>query len=109
MAQIIKHRRGSIGSLKSTTARNAELIIASGSISDLSGPFVFIGSPNSGDEGIAGAFNTVSKLYTGTNAPTITAATIAKDAPIKNPEKTLIELNPICFQREPDAKSTNVK
>jgi hypothetical protein len=41
--------------------------------------------------------------------PTITAATIAKDAPIKNPEKTLIELNPICFQREPDAKSTNVK
>jgi hypothetical protein len=75
MAQIIKHRRGSIGSLKSTTARNAELIIASGSISDLSGPFVFIGSPNSGDEGIAGAFNTVSKLYTGTNAPTITAAT----------------------------------
>ena len=75
MAQIIKHRRGSIGSLKSTTARNAELIIASGSISDLSGPFVFIGSPNTSDEGVAGAFNTVSKLYTGTNAPTIVAAT----------------------------------
>ena len=43
MAQIIKHRRGRIESLKNTTARNGELIIASGSISDLQGPFIFIG------------------------------------------------------------------
>jgi cytoskeletal protein CcmA (bactofilin family) len=75
MAQIIKHRRGLIGGVKNLTARNGELIIASGSISDLSGPFVFIGSPNTVDEGVAGAFNSVSKLYTGTAAPTITAAT----------------------------------
>ena len=75
MAQIIKHRRGSISSLKGTTARNGELIIASGSISDLSGPFVFIGSPNVGDEGVAGAFRSVSKIYQGTSAPTITAGT----------------------------------
>jgi cytoskeletal protein CcmA (bactofilin family) len=75
MAQIIKHRRGSIAALKGTTARNAELIVASGSISDLSGPFVFIGSPNSGDEGVAGAFRSVSKIYQGTAAPTITAGT----------------------------------
>jgi hypothetical protein len=75
MAQIIKHRRGSIASLKGTTARNGELIIASGSISDLSGPFVFIGSPNSGDEGVAGAFRTVSKIYQGTSDPTIVAGT----------------------------------
>jgi hypothetical protein len=75
MAQIIKHRRGLIGGVKNLTARNGELIIASGSISDLSGPFVFIGSPNTVDEGVAGAFNSVSKLYTGTDAPTITAAT----------------------------------
>jgi predicted acyltransferase (DUF342 family) len=75
MAQIIKHRRGSISSLKGTTARNGELIIASGSISDLSGPFVFIGSPNIGDEGVAGAFRSVSKIYQGTSAPTITAGT----------------------------------
>ena len=75
MAQIIKHRRGSIAGLKGTTARNAELIVASGSISDLSGPFVFIGSPNSGDEGVAGAFRSVSKIYQGTAAPTITAGT----------------------------------
>lgn len=75
MAQIIKHRRGSIASLKGTTARNAELIVASGSISDLSGPFVFIGSPNSGDEGVAGAFRSVSKIYQGSSAPTIVAGT----------------------------------
>ena len=75
MAQIIKHRRGLIGGVKNLTARNGELIIASGSISDLAGPFVFIGSPNTVDEGVAGAFNSVSKLYTGTAAPTITAAT----------------------------------
>ena len=75
MAQIIKHRRGLIGGVKNLTARNGELIIASGSISDLAGPFVFIGSPNAVDEGVAGAFNSVSKLYTGTDAPTITAAT----------------------------------
>jgi len=75
MAQIIKHRRGSIDSLKGTTARNGELIVASGSISDLGGPFVFIGSPNSGDEGVAGAFRTVSKIYTGTAAPSLSATT----------------------------------
>jgi cytoskeletal protein CcmA (bactofilin family) len=75
MAQIIKHRRGSIGSVKTTTARNAELIVASGSISDLSGPFVLIGSPTLTDEGVAGAHIAVSKIYTGTNAPTIATAT----------------------------------
>ena len=75
MAQIIKHRRGSIGSVKTTTARNAELIVASGSISDLSGPFVLIGSPTITDEGVAGAHVAVSKIYTGTNAPTIVTAT----------------------------------
>ncbi len=75
MAQIIKHRRGSIASLKGTTARNGELIIASGSISDLSGPFVFVGSPNSVDEGVAGAFKAVSKIYQGSAAPSISAGT----------------------------------
>jgi predicted acyltransferase (DUF342 family) len=73
MAQIIKHRRGQLSGVKSLTARNAEFIIASGSISDLNGPFVFIGSPNSTDEGVAGAFKSVSTIYQGTTAPTITA------------------------------------
>jgi hypothetical protein len=75
MAQIIKHRRGQLSGVKSLTARNAEFIIASGSISDLNGPFVFIGSPNGTDEGVAGAFKSVSKIYQGTNAPSITAGT----------------------------------
>ena len=75
MAQIIKNRRGPIGNLKSATANNAEVIVASGSISDLSGPFVFIGSPTPSDNGSAGAFRPVSKIYTGTNAPLISNAT----------------------------------
>jgi predicted acyltransferase (DUF342 family) len=75
MAQIIKHRRGQLTGVKSLTARNGEFIIASGSISDLNGPFVFIGSPNGTDEGVAGAFKSVSKMYQGTTAPTIVAGT----------------------------------
>ena len=71
MAQIIKHRRGSIDSVKGTTTRNGEILVASGSISDLSGPFVFIGSPVSSDEGVQGAFKPTSKIYQGTAAPTI--------------------------------------
>lgn len=75
MAQIIKNRRGPIGNLKAATANNGEVIVASGSISDLSGPFVFIGSPNPSDNGTAGAFKAVSKIYTGAGAPTISNAT----------------------------------
>lgn len=75
MAQIIKHRRGQLTGVKSLTSRNAEFIIASGSIADLNGPFVFIGSPNSTDEGVAGAFKSVSKMYQGSTPPTISAGT----------------------------------
>jgi len=75
LAQVIKNRRGPIGNLNSATANNGEIIVASGSISDLSGPFVFVGSPTPSDNGSSGAFKSVSKIYTGTNAPTITAGT----------------------------------
>lgn len=75
MAQIIKHRRGSIDSVKATTTRNGEVLIASGSISDLAGPFVFVGSPAASDEGVAGAFKPTSKIYSGTSAPTIGVGT----------------------------------
>ena len=75
MAQIIKHRRGSISTLKNTTARNGELIIATGSVGNLQGPFIFIGSPVLSDEGVLGAFNAVSKIYEGATAPTISAGT----------------------------------
>ena len=71
MAQIIKHRRGQLSGIKALTANNGEIIVASGSISDLQGPFIFIGSPVLLDNGTAGAFSPASKIYTGAAAPTI--------------------------------------
>jgi hypothetical protein len=68
MAQIIKHRRGSITQLKDVTARISELVVATGSIGDLNGPFLFVGET----EGVAGAYRSVSKIYQGASAPTIT-------------------------------------
>ena len=70
MAQIIKHRRGSIGSVKSVTAREAELVVATGSIENMSGPWTLIGTTE-----IAGGYTPVSKIYQGTNKPTIAAGT----------------------------------
>ena len=67
MAQIIKHRRGSLSQIKDVTARVSELIMATGSIGDLNGPMVFIGS----DDGVAGGYKSVSKIYQGSVAPTI--------------------------------------
>jgi len=68
MAQIIKHRRGSITQLKDVTARVGELVVATGSINDLNGPIVFVGET----EGVAGAYRPLSKIYQGSTAPTIT-------------------------------------
>ena len=65
MAQIIKHRRGSISQVKDISARIAELIVATGSVDGvMNGPFVFIG------ESDGGTYRAVSKVYTGTSAPT---------------------------------------
>lgn len=75
MAQIIKHRRGNITDVKALTNNNAEFIVASGSINDLVGPFVMIGSPTPADNGVAGAFKPTSKLYQGSVAPTISSVT----------------------------------
>jgi hypothetical protein len=72
MPQVIKHRRGSIGTLKDATTNNAELVVASGSIGDLNGPFTFIGSPTLADQGTTGAYRPISKIYTGVNPPSIT-------------------------------------
>jgi hypothetical protein len=68
MAQIIKHRRGSITQLKNVTARSGEVVVATGSIGAMNGPWVFIGS----DE-IAGGYASVSKIYEGGTVPTIAA------------------------------------
>ena len=68
MAQIIKHRRGSVTQLKDVTARIGELVMATGSIGDLNGPFLFVGET----EGAAGAYRPTSKIYQGSAAPTLT-------------------------------------
>lgn len=69
MAQILKHRRGDIGLLKNVTARKGELVIATGSIGNMAGPWIFIGET----DGLAGAYRPVSKIYMGGTAPTISA------------------------------------
>ena len=71
MAQIIKHRRGSIDTLASATAKKGELIIATGSVGNMGGPWVFVGET----EGSAGAFRGLSKIYQGAAAPDLTVGT----------------------------------
>ncbi len=66
MAQIIKHRRGSILSLKDVSANIGELVVGTGSIDNLSGPVLFVGHT-----AVNGGYNPVSKIYQGTNAPSI--------------------------------------
>ena len=66
MAQIIKHRRGPISALKDVIANVGELVMATGSINDLNGPFVLIG-----DTAVAGGYKPISKIYQGSSAPTI--------------------------------------
>jgi hypothetical protein len=68
MAQIIKHRRGSISGVKDVTARLGEILVATGSIGSMNGPWVFVGS----DE-IAGGYKSLSKVYEGATAPAVTA------------------------------------
>jgi predicted acyltransferase (DUF342 family) len=69
MAQIIKHRRGSISQLKDVTAKAGELVMATGSVNDLNGPFIFIGE----SENTVGGYRPVSKLYSGNQAPAISS------------------------------------
>jgi cytoskeletal protein CcmA (bactofilin family) len=71
MAQIIKHRRGSIDSLVSATAKKGELIMATGSVGNMNGPWIFVGET----EGSAGAFRGISKIYQGAAAPDLTVGT----------------------------------
>lgn len=71
MAQIIKHRRGSIDALASATAKKGELIMATGSVGNMQGPWIFVGET----EGTAGAFRGLSKIYQGSVAPDLTVGT----------------------------------
>lgn len=70
MAQIIKHRRGSINQIASVTANVGEFVIGTGSLGDLTAPVVFVGNT-----AVAGGYNPVSKIYQGTTAPNLTVGT----------------------------------
>lgn len=70
MAQIIKHRRGSINQIASVTANVGEFVIGTGSLGDLTAPVVFVG-----ESAVAGGYNPISKIYQGTNAPDLTVGT----------------------------------
>lgn len=71
MAQIIKHRRGSIDALSGATAKKGELVMATGSVGNMQGPWIFVGET----EGSAGAFRGLSKVYQGTSAPDLSVGT----------------------------------
>jgi len=74
MAQQIKHRRGSISSVRNISSfGEAEIIIGSGSIdSKVNGPIVYIGKP--GGTTAANDYTPVSKMYVGSGLPSITGA-----------------------------------
>ena len=74
MAQTIKHRRGSVASVRNITSfGEAEIVIASGSVdSKLDGPIVYIGKP--GGSTAANDYVPISKIYTGGGLPSMTPA-----------------------------------
>jgi hypothetical protein len=64
MAQIIKHRRGSITNVGTISPVNAgEIILGTGSIGNLVGPVLFVGDSSS--------YKAVPQLYYGSSAPDI--------------------------------------
>lgn len=74
MAQTIKHRRGSVASVRDITAfGEAEIVIGSGSVdSKVNGPIVYIGKP--GGTTAANDYVPVSKLYAGSGIPSVVTA-----------------------------------
>lgn len=73
MSSIIKHRRGPIGNTKDALTYKGEILVSSGSIGDLSGPFIHVGNPSMATDGTAGASVPVSKIYTGASVPVVTS------------------------------------
>ena len=69
MAQILKHRRGDIGLLNNVGSRKGELLIATGSVGSMAGPWLFIGDSDTG----AGHYRAVSKIYMGANVPSLSS------------------------------------
>jgi hypothetical protein len=66
MAQIIKHRRGSIANVGTLSPVNAgEIILGTGSIGNLVGPVLFVGDSSS--------YKAVPQLYYGSSVPSVSA------------------------------------
>ena len=74
MAQRIKHRRGSVSSVRNITAfSEAEIVIGSGSVDGkVDGPIVYIGKP--GGTTAANDYVPISKMYVGIGIPSIVTA-----------------------------------
>ena len=71
MAQRIKHRRGSVSSVRNITAfSEAEIVIGSGSVDNkVDGPIVYIGKP--GGSTAANDYVPISKIYIGSGVPSV--------------------------------------
>ena len=68
MAQKILLRRGPVANIASVATQQGELLLVTGSISDLAGPFITMtGTAGTGTSTIVG------KLYEGTTAPTVSS------------------------------------
>jgi hypothetical protein len=66
MAQIIKHRRGSISNVGTLSPVNpGEIILGTGSVGSLNGPVLFVGD--------ASSYKAVPQLYYGSSAPDISS------------------------------------
>lgn len=74
MAQRIKHRRGSVSSVRNITAfSEAEIVIGSGSVDGkVDGPIVYIGKP--GGTTAANDYVPISKMYVGSGIPSVVTA-----------------------------------
>jgi fibronectin-binding autotransporter adhesin len=89
LSQTIKLRRGPVGSLPSVATAQGELLLATGSISDLSGPFITM----TGTSG-TGTSTIVGKIYQGSAAPDISANSVLTGTPFYSTgDEALIRLN----------------
>jgi len=89
LAQTIKLRRGPVGNLPSVVTQQGELLLASGSIGNLSGPFLTMTGTNG-----TGASTLVGKIYQGAAAPDISSNSVLTGTPFYSTNtEALIRLN----------------
>ena len=89
MAQKILLRRGPVDNIASAASSQGELLLVTGSVGNLSGPFITMtGTAGTGTSTIVG------KIYEGTSAPTITSYSPLTGTPFyATGNKTLYRLN----------------